>query len=250
MLNDLDLEKLERQYFDFILIHLKQDLNHIIKGLNSRIKILNNWFDQFKKTARKGYKSSDLDIGAERIFHNFFAPILKFPNSCPIGSDLMFELPDSFVHIEIKTALIDNPADYKGKVNIGINQTSYCIENDFKSNLPFYYKMENNIEKPCLTYVIQIIHEYAKSDIKCLLLISIPNGQLYSQYKKEIFKSGKAGYAKAKDFRFTYRSNPLFKILSDHYNEKKYRVEIVFISKEIHQKEITNLNEIPVHFKS
>jgi len=30
MLNDLELEELERRYFDLILIHLKQDLNNII----------------------------------------------------------------------------------------------------------------------------------------------------------------------------------------------------------------------------
>ncbi|MGC8756378.1 MAG: hypothetical protein ACP5QW_07655, partial [bacterium] len=57
-LNDFELEKIERQYFDLILIHLKQDLNTLIVGLNSRIKILNNWYDNFIKTARSGYKAS------------------------------------------------------------------------------------------------------------------------------------------------------------------------------------------------
>jgi len=78
MLNDIELEKKEKQYFDLILLHLKQDLNSLMDGLNSRIKILNNWYDNFIKTARSGYKSSDLDTGAERIFHHFFASILMF----------------------------------------------------------------------------------------------------------------------------------------------------------------------------
>jgi hypothetical protein len=102
MLSDFELEKLERRYFDIILFHLKQDLNTLINGLNSRIKILNNWYENFIRTARKGYKSSDLDTGAERIFHHFFAPILRFPNSSPIGADLMFEVPDSFIHMKLK----------------------------------------------------------------------------------------------------------------------------------------------------
>lgn len=249
MLDDFALEKKERQYFDLILIHLRQDLKNLIDGLNSRIKILKNWYNNFKKTARINYKSSDLDTGAERIFHNFFAPILKFPNSCPIGSDLMFELPDCFIHIEIKTALIDNPSDYKGKINVGINQTSYKIKNIFEPNLPNYYIVDENCKKPCLTYIIQIIHEHAKPNIKALKLVCIPNGQLYTHYKKEIFRSGKAGYSKAKDFRYNYCSNPFFNILSKKYEEKIFRIEIVFLDKDLNPRDITNISDVPVHFQ-
>jgi hypothetical protein len=146
MLDDFEIEKIERQYFDLIMLHLKQDLNILIDGLNSRIKILNDWYNEFTKTARKGYKASDLDTGAERIFHHFFASILRFPNSSPVGSDLMFELSDAFMHIEIKTALIDNPSDYKGKINIGINQTSYKVNNYVYTQstpvLPFFKNRE------------------------------------------------------------------------------------------------------------
>ena len=71
MLDDFEIEKIERQYFDLIMLHLKQDLNILIDGLNSRIKILNDWYNEFTKTARKGYKASDLDTGAERIFHHY-----------------------------------------------------------------------------------------------------------------------------------------------------------------------------------
>ncbi len=71
MLNDFDLEKLENEYFRYILTFLRANLNPIIEGLNSRIRILNDWYDNFVKTARKGYKASDLDVGAERILHHF-----------------------------------------------------------------------------------------------------------------------------------------------------------------------------------
>ncbi len=249
MLNDLELEEIERQYFDLILLHLKQDLKSLINGLNSRIKIISDWYNNFIKTARKGYKASDLDVGAERIFHHFFAPILRFPNSSPIGSDLMFELPDAFLHIEIKTALLDNPADYKGKINIGINQTSYRVNNIFKPNLPQYYQISSKVKKPCLTYVIQIIHEHAKPNIKSLKLVCIPNGQLYSHYGKSIFKSGKGGYAKGKDFRYHYSMEPYFKLLSERYRKKIFRVELIYLAKGIDKKDITNLSEVPVHFQ-
>jgi hypothetical protein len=249
MLDDFELEKKEKQYFDLILLHLKQDLSALIDGLNSRIKILNNWYDNFIKTARRGYKASDLDTGAERIFHHFFASILRFPNSSPVGSDLMFELPDAFMHIEIKTALIDNPADYKGKINIAINQTSYGVNKIFSPNLPQYYRTSPKIEKPCLTYIIQIVHEHAKPNIKTLKLVCIPNGQLYPHYGKSIFKSGKGGYARAKDFRYNYSAGPYFKLLSERYKEKIFRIEIIYLAKGIKQEDITNLSDVPIHFQ-
>lgn len=248
MLNDFDLEKIERQYFELILFHLRQGLMSLIEGLNSRIKILKDWYSNFIKTARRGYKSSDLDTGAERIFHHFFAKILQFPNSSPIGSDLMFETPDAFVHIEIKTALIDNPADYKGKINIGINQTSYKLKGIFTPNLPEYYHTPDG-EKPCLTYAIQIIHEHAMPEIKALKLVCIPNGQLSQYYGKKIVKSGKSGYIKGKDFRYNYSIEPLFKLLSNRYNENIFRVELVYLAKNIKKEDIVNRQDVPVHFQ-
>jgi hypothetical protein len=249
MLDDFELEKKEKQYFDLIALHLKQDLNALIDGLNSRIKILNEWYNNFIKTARKGYKASDLDTGAERIFHHFFASILRFPNSSPVGSDLMFELPDALMHVEIKTALIDNPADYRGKINIGLNQTSYGVDKIFSPNLPHYYQTSPKTEKACLTYIIQIVHEHAKPNIKSLELVCIPNGQLYLHYGKNIFKSGKGGYTKAKDFRYNYSAEPYFKLLSERYKEKIFRIEIIYLAKGIKQEDITNLSDVPVHFQ-
>jgi len=250
MLSDFELEKKEREYFNMILLQLKQGLPKIIEGLNSRIKILNDWYQNFIRTARSGYKASDLDTGAERIFHHFFAPILQFPNSSPLGSDLMFGLPDAFIQIEIKTALIDNPADYKGKINIAINQTSYTLKNLFVPNLPKYYHPKGETEKPCLTYVIQIVHEHAKTNIKALKLVCIPNGQLYRHYGKNVFKSGKGGYKKAKDFRYQYSAEPYFKLLKKKYNEEIFRVELVYLAKGLKSEEITGLKNIPVYSQS
>lgn len=250
MLSDFELELHERKHFDYILIYLKQNLSIIVDRLNSRIDILNDWYGPFTKTARKGYKSSDLDMGAERVFHNIIAPLFRFPNSSPVGSDLMFELPDAFVHIDIKTALITNPADYKGKINIGVNQTSYQTKT-FEPNLPKYYNISStNTIKPCLTYVIQIIHEHAQPDIKAMVLACIPNGQLYSHYGQAIIKSGKSGYAKAKDFRYHYAAEPYFKLLSRHYNQKIFRVELIYLDKNLKTEDITGLKEIPVHSSS
>jgi hypothetical protein len=245
MLTDFELEKIERKYFEYFLTFLTANLTPIIEGLNSRIKILNDWYKNFIKTARKGYKPSDLDTGAERIFHHFFASILHIPNSSPIGSDLMFEVYDAFIHIEVKTALIDNPADYKGKVNVLDRQTSYSVKGAFSASLPRYYHPKGEKKKPCLTYVIQIIHEQAKPNIKSLKLICIPNGQLYSHYKASIIGGGKV---KGKSFRYIYSRSPYFKLLSER-EEKKFRIELIYLAKDLKPKDITGLTTIPVHFQ-
>jgi len=246
MLNDFELEKIERKYFDIILIPLREKLNSLIDGLNSRITIISDWYENFIRTKRGGYKASDLDTGAERIFHHFFANILSFPNSTPIGSDLMFEHSDCFIHIEVKTALIDNPADYKGKVNIAINQTSYGLNGAFSPNLPYYYHISSNLEKPCFTYVIQIIHEHARPNIKALKLVCIPNGQLFSHYGKNIIGGGKT---KGTSFRYMYSKEPHFRLLSERYKEDIFRVELIYLSKELKVEDITSLSSIPVHFQ-
>ncbi|MDI6733811.1 MAG: hypothetical protein QME16_07845, partial [Planctomycetota bacterium] len=73
MPTDIGIEELEKRYLDYIVTALRGDLSGVIEGLNSRIKILNDWKQPFLKTARKEHKQpSDLDAGAERIFHHFF----------------------------------------------------------------------------------------------------------------------------------------------------------------------------------
>jgi len=244
MLSNEKLEQLEYDYLKIIKFHLIQDLNHIINGLNSRLLIFNDWYNQFIKTARSDYKASDLETGAERIFHHFFATIFKFPNSSPVGSDLMYIVPEAVLHIDIKTALISNTSDFKGKINVAANQSSYNVDNSFHPNLPTYYTV-NKKKLPCLTYIIQIIHEHAKPDIKALILASVPNGQLYPVYGNSIVQSGKAGVGKSKDFRFKYSTEPVFKLLS--VNGKIFRVELIYLSKKLSTESITNNKDIPVY---
>lgn len=238
MISDLDLEALEKEVFDYIIRALKQDLSRVISGLNSRISILNDWKSQFLKTSRKGYNSSDLDAGAERIFHHLFQPMFRFPNSCPIGSDMMYQTEDAVIHIEVKTTLKTNP-DYIGRVQLGRNQISYSLPGRFTPNLPNSYSKS---KLPTLTYVIQIIHEHMKPKLTALNVICIPNGQLYSHYGSSILKAGKGGWRKARDIRYKYVVQPLFVLLSKRDNKDIYRIEILLMDKAFSVKEITGKN--------
>lgn len=221
-LTDKELEGLERRYLDDLHFYLESNKKKLMDGLRSKDKIRNDWWKQFQT----GGKATDLDRGAERIFYWLLAG-LWIPNSAPIGSNLFFETHDAFIHIEVKTAKADNPSDYKGLVPVGKTQTTYEAHETHrgtpiatKPTLPKYYNMGREDEKPCLTYAFQIIHDPATLDIIAILLISIPNGQLYKLYGTRIVSAGKV---KGESFRYRYRGDPFFESLPD----KPHRVKIL-----------------------
>jgi len=237
MINDIDLEELEKRYLEHIVTFLRQDLKGVVNGLNSRIGILNDWKNQFLATARSGYNASDLDAGAERIFHHLFTPLFRFPNSCPIGSDLMYQTDEAIVHIEIKTSLVTNP-DYRGRVQLGRNQVSYSTKK-FRPNLPQLYA---TVGLPALTYVIQIVHEHMNPKINALNVICIPNGQLLKHYGSKILKAGKAGWKRATDIRYKYVEKPNFLLLSQKYNKAIFRIEVLVLDKNLSIEDLTGKN--------
>lgn len=229
------IEFLEKKFFDYIKTFLKKNLKPILEGFNSRHKIFNDWNSQFLATARANYDASNLNTGAERILYHVFSLIKWIPNSCPISSDLFFELPDAFIHIDIKSALISNKSDYHGAINIGRNQTTYPAHKGSKSkgkpiifypNLPRFYNEKKPNRKICLTYVIHIIHENKKENTIAILFASIPNGELFKVYGNKIVRRGKSAYCKkceVKDFRYNYYKEPRFLLLT----ETPLRIEFI-----------------------
>lgn len=228
MIRDIEIEELERRYFESIITFFRQDLKFIINGLNSRIHTLNDWKEKFESTKKKAYKTSDLDFGAERIFHHYLAPFFRFPNSNPIGSDLMYQTDEAIIHIEVKTFLNTNKSDYKGKIQLAGNQLSYS-GHGFTPNLPPIYK---SLNLPTLTYAIQIIHEHMTPKINSFSVICIPNGNLKKYYGEEILQAGKAGWPKGKDIRYNFSKEPRFVLLTEEYKKNIYRIEVLFIDSE------------------
>ena len=232
-MNAEDIELLEKRYFDEIAFFLDKNTHWFIERLKSKNEIKKDWLSIFKKTCRDKYeKSSELDIGAERVVHNLFGQYRVFAvNSSPIGSDLMFETIDAFIHIEVKTATDSNPADFKGKIQIAQNQTTYAVNQTKRGNpypfipsLPTIYS--NN--KICLTYVIQIIHNNDEDLPKIIVLFSIPNGLLKSTYgncvnagkhAQELNRLNSRG-----DIRFLYKDAKKFENIED----KPSRIKIIY----------------------
>jgi len=228
-----EIELFENGYFEQIYFIFSKNLPWFLERLKSRNEIKKDWLQIFKTTSRETYnKSSELDRGAERIVYNLFGRYEKFlVNSSPIGSDLMFETPDAFIHLEVKTATDSNPADFSGKIQIGQNQTTYAVDQTaggdsypFIPSLPMIYS--NN--KICLTYVMQIIHNNLEDLPKIIVIFSIPNGLLKSTYgncvnsgkhSKKINKLNSRG-----DIRFLYRKANKF----ENLKEKPSRIKIIY----------------------
>lgn len=124
------------------------------------------------------------------------------PNSCPVGSDLFFEVKDAFIHIDLKTVSASNIGDYNKSIFVGRNQNSYTTKyttqrtheiRQYSGFLPFEYTIDENNKKPCLTYFISILYEY-KSEIFSTLCINIScmsNGKLNTIYGARPIRPGK-----------------------------------------------------------
>ncbi len=242
-LNDRELEALEKDYFDQLYFYLKSNEQRMMMGLNSKDSILDDWISKYNQGAQQR-KNSDIARGAERIFY-WLLNTIWIPNSSPIGSDLFFETYNAFVHIDTKTANAKNSSDYKGKVALSANQTSYESSATQKgtptsvhASLPKYYNLGKENEKPCLTYIIQIIHDTTNTEIIAVLLICIPNGQLYDVYGSKIVGAGKG---KDVSMRYEYKNDPFFEKLTN----KSLRVKFIYHdASQLSKQEITSRDDI------
>lgn len=221
-----EIEFWENHYLKQIEFTLTQDIKKMLEGLKSKDKIKTDWIEIFNSVGKQR-QNSDFARGAERIFYWLFNQF-GIPNSSPIGADMFFETYNAFVHIDIKTAKLNNKSDFHGKIPVDANQTSYKSEKaSYEVNLPPKYSYENKL---CLTYFINIIYEVVKDnlEIKAILLISVPNGKLYSVYKDKIVQSGKHG-SKGKGFRYLYSEKPKFELIE----EKPLRIRIIHITDDL-----------------
>ncbi|MFH1956210.1 MAG: hypothetical protein ABIJ28_00990 [Patescibacteria group bacterium] len=232
-MNYKEIELIEKRYLDEIVFFIDEYLDLFLKRLKSKNEIKKDWLQVFKKTSREKYdKASELDKGAERVIHNLFGQYRTFsPNSSPIGSDLMFETSDAFIHLEVKTATDSNQADFKGKIQIAQNQTTYSVKRTKRGNsYPFIASLPTIYSngKICLTYVIQIIHNNNEDLPRIIVLFSVPSGLLKNTYgncinagkhKKKLNRLSSKG-----DIRFLYKDAKKF----ENLKEKPSRIKIIY----------------------
>ncbi|NPB02984.1 MAG: hypothetical protein GXO39_01025 [Thermotogae bacterium] len=106
------------------------------------------------------------EIIEKYVLHILHRKLGKFGyNLLPLGysSDLTLEDENHILNIDVKTANLDNPGDFKKTINVGINQMTHVarlrINKTFLPppyfvypNLPPFYEMEDGQRKLILTY--------------------------------------------------------------------------------------------------
>lgn len=239
-LSNKKLEELENEYLEQYYYFLKFSMKAILKGLASKEKIKNDWFDIWNSGKDDSDTKQGFSVGAERVIYYYLSnsKILGDPNSCPVSSDLMFEVDDAYIHIDLKTVQTSNIGDIKNKIFIGNNQNSYRSPIDVSgnelnyknANLPCYY----NSEKPCLTYFITILHDQDSLDNLMISIMCMPNGQLKDVYGKDVLSAGKTVDPKERkkgnvsSVRFNFSSVQEFKLL-----DAKRRIKVAHLHEDI-----------------
>lgn len=244
------IEKLEHHYLILLDNIICSNIQQIASLFAKRFEMYNDWKDLLNTGLKR---ITDLGIGAERVFWKIIAN--SFPAWSPvplfIGSNLFFETDDVFVHIDIKSVYADNMRDYGGLVEVGDAQTSYPMKNKWGAQQEFMPKIRptyiiSGKEKYSLTYFIQIIYEKPERIINnrldpgpvALVLISLPNGNLYDIYGEDIVKYPKSYITKNKqrirpaNYRYYYSEKPCYICLQSIPELAcTYRVRVYFNKK-------------------
>ena len=181
---------------------------------------------------------SQFDVGSERIVYALLnGKIAGQPNSCPVSSDLFFEVDDAYIHIDLKsvttsegTTKQDNIGDFNTCIFVGENQNSYSgtiikhagstreLREEYSPNLPTFYSKSNGNKKITLTYFVCLLNSSITQRCELISIMSLPNGKLKEHYGSRPLKAGK-NPGKA---RYNFSEVPTFELLDG--NKKRVRI--------------------------
>lgn len=189
-----NIEELELKYLRKYYFFLKFAEDEMFEGFKTKEKIKDDWYGLY------GAGISDFAVGAERIVYALLnGKGIGEPNSCPVGSDLFFEVEDAFIHIDLKTVNMDNLGDFNSSIFVGENQNSYKgfiekqggVIEEYTPNLPPIYNEGKRNEKICLSYFVTILYDKETLDINVIAIDCMPNGKLEKYYGSRPLKAGK-----------------------------------------------------------
>lgn len=230
-----ELEALEHRYLMKYWYFLKFVEDEIVKGMLSMEDIKDDWQGLY---GNEDGGISQFDVGCERIVYALLnGKIAGQPNSCPVSSDLFFEVEDAYIHIDLKsvttsegTTKHDNIGDFSTCIFVGRNQNSYAgtIIKDagrptercekYKPNLPTYYSKSNGDKKITLTYFVCLLNSSVTQSCELISIMNFPNGRLEKHYGSRPLKAGK-NPGKA---RFNFSEIPTFELLEG--DKKRVRI--------------------------
>ena len=246
------IEELEKKYLDKYWYFLKFVEDEIIQGFNTKNDIIDDWIGKYGN-GTDGISS--FAVGSERIIYALLnGKIAGQPNSCPVSSDLFFEVEDAYIHIDLKSVttnggitthptthkqLKDNISDFNTDIFIGENQNSYACNmvvnrgrpneeiRPYAPKLPSVYSKTDGDKKICLTYFITILINEATFGTELISIMCMPNGKLESHYHERPIKAGK-NPGKA---RFNFSEVNKFELLPGEPS----RVKIVYKNPDMNQ---------------
>ena len=214
------IEKIEAYYLSVITRYIGADPFGLVKNLELHNKTWTQWYDKLKGDSKKNF----FDVGAERVIYMLLnrGDILGDPNSNPIGSDSSFLKYDDYfkqylnINIDVKCYKANtNLNDILGNTPIGKNQNSYKSLIHYKSKkteeilesrsytpgLDKHFEItEDNRRRKYINLTYSIVILYCENPIsstpkeqKVIAIFTncIPNGELHSLYKDEVFAPGK-----------------------------------------------------------
>jgi hypothetical protein len=191
MLTDIELDLLEKKYFNIIEGLLSSNIGRIISQIYSQSLIIEK---------SQGMKDNIIEHAIENIIEAIISGQLSW-NICslPISSDSCYECGDAVVHIDAKTMKVKDGDYVNNKLNVQNSQTSYDYDKSFivsgknwKPKLKKYEKHSNFGLIPNLTYFVRV--SYSKNHlVEDISLMTIPNGQFSEKFKGEnILAAGKS----------------------------------------------------------
>ena len=217
MLSNEELIELEKKYFNIIKDTLSANLGKIISQICSQ-----KLFEDLAENERNNV----IDTAVENIIEGIITRSLDW-NTCsmPVRSDSCYECGDAIVHIDAKTIKAN---DNENTINVERSQTTYDNNQDITvsgklwrpalkhdQNHNYYGKIPN------LTYFIRIIYS-EENLVESIALISVPNGQLYSEFGNAILLAGRRNAE-------NIRNNIRFKISEITLNQaNEWRVKVLF----------------------
>jgi len=186
-LSDKEVEQIERDFLYEIDRSIQRNISEFFEELNSSYRFIDYILPPLVSASKRGSTFNPFD----EIFEKYLSDILvrEFQNrgfeNRPIGyaSDVCMESEDIVLHIDLKSANVENKSDYRNTIAVSKNQFSYpgrlpikvdteeeknqdISENPIKvfPNLPTEYEM-NGKTKLTLSFGVLTIYDQYREHI-------------------------------------------------------------------------------------
>ncbi|GAA4968041.1 hypothetical protein GCM10023315_16940 [Algibacter aquimarinus] len=222
-----EINKLEQQYFNFLIKLFEEKGTTFTKNLLSQYAIRDKW---------NNYQGdmSFIQRGLENVIQGILFENVDWEIcSTPEGADSVFQTSRAVIHIDAKAYKHDDGDALGNKITVQGNQTSYFTDAPliysgfpFKSNLPISYKHKVYGEVPSLTYFLKLTYDLSNEldsfrKFK-LFLYCIPNGTHKAHLGIKFFQAGRGFNSRRERTSIRPNFNKLVVDLNDEFKWKRY----------------------------